>query len=86
MNSVIALSQIPCTLSGLQMICVLRLEAPALNQFATIGSVCLVSRILFGKDCLNIMFPLIVGALNPDSLGLIYRWYCHFFPFTGHSL
>ncbi len=80
MNSVIALLQIPFTLSGLQMICILWLEAPALDEFVTIGAVCLVGMVLFGEYYLDIMISLIVGALNPDSLCLIYRWYSHRFP------
>jgi hypothetical protein len=80
MHAVIALLQIPFPLSGLQMICILWLEASALNEFATIGAVCLVGMVLFGEDYLDIVVPLIVGALNPDPLCLIYRWYRHRFP------
>ncbi len=58
------------------------LEASALNEFAAIGSVGLIRVILLGKNRLDVMIPLIAGALNPDSLCLIYCWDSHDFLYT----
>ncbi len=55
------------------------LEASTLNEHITVGSVFLIRATLPEKDRLDIMIPLIAGALDPDSFRLVYRWYCHSF-------
>jgi hypothetical protein len=80
MYVVIALFPIPFALSRLKMICVLWLEASMLDKCATVGPVNPVRAILFEKNCLDRMISLIAGALNPDSLCLVYGWDGHGFP------
>jgi hypothetical protein len=72
MDPVVALSLIPFSLGRLEVIGMFGLETSALNEFAAIGSVGLIRVILLGKNRLDVMIPLIVGALNPDSFCLIY--------------
>jgi hypothetical protein len=77
MDAVIALLLVPFALRRLEMICILRLEASTLDELATVGPVDLVRVTRLEKNCLDVMIPLIAGALNPDPLRLVHRWYGH---------
>jgi hypothetical protein len=80
MDAVIALVLIPFALSGREMIGALWLEASTVYELVTVGRVCPVRVTFLEKDCLDVMIPLIVRTLNPDSFCLIYGWYGHRLP------
>jgi hypothetical protein len=86
MNPVIPLVLVPFSLRGQEMIGVLWLKASTLNEFATIGPVGLVGMILLEKNQLDVMIPLIAGAINPNALCLVYRWDSHGFSPLWYSL